>query len=47
LGLPIVHKIITSHRGQIEVDNHPGKGVNFIITLPVIPSPRVGEPACR
>jgi two-component system sensor histidine kinase HydH len=35
LGLPIVHRIITSHRGQIEVDNHPGKGVNFIITLPV------------
>ena len=34
LGLPIVHKIITSHRGQIEVDNHPGKGVTFIITLP-------------
>jgi two-component system, NtrC family, sensor histidine kinase HydH len=34
LGLPIVHRIITSHRGQIEVDNHPGKGVNFIITLP-------------
>ncbi len=34
LGLPIVHKIITSHRGQIEVDNRPGKGVNFIITLP-------------
>ena len=34
LGLPIVHKIITSHRGKIEVDNHPGKGVNFIITLP-------------
>ncbi len=35
LGLPIVYKIITSHRGQIEVDNHPGRGVNFIITLPV------------
>ncbi|HUL30383.1 MAG TPA: ATP-binding protein, partial [Thermodesulfobacteriota bacterium] len=34
LGLPIVHRIITSHRGQIEVDNHPGKGVKFIITLP-------------
>jgi two-component system sensor histidine kinase HydH len=34
LGLPFVHKIITSHRGEIEVDNHPGKGVNFIITLP-------------
>jgi two-component system sensor histidine kinase HydH len=35
LGLPIVYKIITFHRGQIEVDNHPGRGVNFIITLPV------------
>ena len=35
LGLPMVHRIITSHRGQIEVDNHPGRGVNFIITLPV------------
>jgi two-component system, NtrC family, sensor histidine kinase HydH len=47
LGLPLVHKIITSHRGQIEVDNHPDKGVNFIITLPVTPSPPAGEPACR
>ncbi len=34
LGLPIVHKIITSHRGQIEVDNRPGKGVTFTIILP-------------
>jgi signal transduction histidine kinase len=34
LGLPIVHKIITSHRGQIEVDNHPGTGVRFIVTIP-------------
>ena len=34
LGLPIVHRIVTSHRGQIEVDNHPGKGVKFIIMLP-------------
>ena len=35
LGLPIVHKIITSHRGQIEVDNHPGERSEFIITLPL------------
>jgi len=34
LGLPIVHKIVTSHRGQIEVNNHPGEGVAFIITFP-------------
>jgi signal transduction histidine kinase len=36
LGLPLVHKIITSHQGQIEVDNHPGNGVTFIITLPAV-----------
>jgi signal transduction histidine kinase len=36
LGLPIAHKVITSHRGQIEVDNKPGLGVNFMITLPGI-----------
>ncbi len=35
LGLPIVHKIVTSHRGQIEVDNCLGKGVTFIVTFPV------------
>ena len=34
LGLPFVYKIIASHRGQIEVDNRPGEGVTFIITLP-------------
>jgi signal transduction histidine kinase len=34
LGLPIVHKIVTSHQGKIEVENHPGEGINFIITLP-------------
>jgi signal transduction histidine kinase len=37
LGLPIVHKIVTSHGGQIEVDNHPGEGTAFIITLPTHP----------
>jgi signal transduction histidine kinase len=36
LGLPLVYKIITSHQGQIEVDNHPGEGVRFIITLPTL-----------
>jgi len=34
LGLPIVHKIVTSHQGQIEVDNHPGRGVTFIVSFP-------------
>ena len=35
LGLPIIHKIVTFHQGQIEVDKRPGKGVKFIITFPV------------
>jgi two-component system sensor histidine kinase HydH len=34
LGLPIIHKIVTSHQGQIEVENQLGEGVTFIITLP-------------
>ncbi len=34
LGLPFVYKIIVSHQGFIEVDNRPGEGVTFIITLP-------------
>ncbi len=34
LGLPFVYKIIASHQGFIEVDNRPGEGVTFIITLP-------------
>ncbi len=34
LGLPILHKVVTFHRGQIEVNNHPGKGVAFLLTFP-------------
>jgi two-component system sensor histidine kinase HydH len=45
LGLPLVYKIITSHQGQIEVDNRPGEGVTFIITLPAVTSKerKIGE----
>jgi two-component system, NtrC family, sensor histidine kinase HydH len=35
-GLAIVHTIIISHRGQIEVDNRPGEGATFIITFPAL-----------
>jgi signal transduction histidine kinase len=35
LGLPIVHKIITRHYGQVEIDNHPGEGIAFIVKLPL------------
>jgi len=35
MGLAIVHKIVTSHGGQIQVDNRPGDGTTFIVTFPI------------
>jgi signal transduction histidine kinase len=35
LGLAISHKIITNHRGHISVENSVGKGVTFIVYLPL------------
>lgn len=34
LGLSILHRVVTFHRGQIEVNNHPGRGVAFLLTFP-------------
>ncbi len=35
LGLAICHRIVDGHRGVIEVDNDPGRGVTFTVKLPV------------
>jgi len=35
LGLAICHRIVDGHRGVIEVDNEPGRGVTFTVKLPV------------
>lgn len=35
LGLAVVHGIITSHGGLIQVESTPGEGTRFTITLPV------------
>lgn len=34
LGLPIAHKIITRHNGEVDIDNRPGEGVSFLIKFP-------------
>lgn len=35
LGLTIAHRIISDHKGKIEIQSEQGKGTTFIITLPV------------
>lgn len=37
LGLPIVHRIVTNHGGRIQLNNRPGVGTEFRITLRVHP----------
>jgi two-component system sensor histidine kinase HydH len=34
LGLAIVHKIVESHRGEIQVNSRPGEGAVITVTLP-------------
>jgi two-component system sensor histidine kinase HydH len=35
LGLAICHRIVEGHRGAIDVNNEPGRGVTFTVKLPV------------
>jgi len=43
LGLPVVHGIVTSHGGSIEVESKLGRGTRFEIRLPVEGSQSVKE----
>lgn len=38
LGLPIVHGIIQSHKGNVQVKSEPGQGTTISISLPIIKS---------
>jgi len=44
LGLAIAQRIVSRHYGQVEVNNELGKGVTFIVTLPVAKYCLVKEP---
>ncbi len=38
LGLSVVHGIVTSHRGAIQVESKPGKGTTVSVWLPIVES---------
>ena len=35
IGLSLVDDLVKLHKGTIEVDNHPGQGVKFTVTIPI------------
>ncbi|RMI25187.1 MAG: PAS domain S-box protein [Calditrichaeota bacterium] len=37
LGLPIVHQVVQSHNGEIQVESAPGKGTRFYLRFPLAP----------
>jgi len=35
LGLAIVRRVVETHRGEVTVKSHPGRGTTMTVTLPV------------
>ena len=43
LGLAIARRIVTAHEGTIGVDDAPGGGARFVVTLPAVAAPASAE----
>lgn len=42
LGLPISHQIVTRHGGSLRVEETPGGGATFVVTIPLAPTQESG-----
>ena len=40
LGLAICRKLVDAHGGAIELSSEPGRGCEFVVTLPKLPGAR-------
>ncbi|MBN1908803.1 MAG: hypothetical protein JW818_03610 [Pirellulales bacterium] len=47
LGLAVVHGIVVSHGGRIDVESTPGKGTRFELRFPVAVQKDQKEPSCH
>jgi CheY-like chemotaxis protein len=48
LGLSLVHTILQSHGGSIDLDTTPGRGTTFTVLLPRVPHEReAGDPSAQ
>src|SRR5207244_4326747 len=45
IGLSLVKELVEAHAGSIEVESVPGRGSQFVVSLPLIAPPWVGTRA--